>query len=51
MSAPFPTAIATGNRLLTTADVPPEVEWLANVTNPHTRRAYENAVQVPSRAA
>ena len=27
------------------ADVPPEVEWFANLTNAHTRRAYENAVK------
>ena len=27
------------------ADVPPEVEWFANLGNPHTRRAYENAVK------
>ncbi len=26
------------------ADVPPEVEWFANLSNPSTRRAYENAV-------
>ena len=26
------------------ADVPPEVEWFANLTNAHTRRAYESAV-------
>src|SRR4051794_2935708 len=26
------------------ADVPPEVEWLANITNPKTRRAYNNDV-------
>lgn len=26
------------------ADVPPEVEWFANLTNPQTRRAYEHAV-------
>jgi integrase/recombinase XerD len=38
-------------RLLTAAeyhrlsDVPPEVEWFANLTNPQTRRAYENAVR------
>jgi hypothetical protein len=25
------------------ADVPPEVEWFANLTNAHTRRAYRNA--------
>ncbi len=24
------------------ADVPPELEWLANITNPKTRRAYKN---------
>jgi integrase/recombinase XerD len=27
------------------ADVPPEIEWFANLTNAHTRRAYENAVK------
>ena len=27
------------------ADVPPEVEWFANLTNLSTRRAYENAVK------
>jgi site-specific recombinase XerD len=27
------------------ADVPPEVEWFANLSNPHTRRVYENAVK------
>lgn len=26
------------------ADVPPEVEWLANITNPSTRRAFQNDV-------
>ncbi len=36
------------SRLLTRADfhrlseVPPEAEWFANITNPHTRRAYRN---------
>ena len=24
------------------ADVPPEIEWFANIDNPHTRRAYRN---------
>src|SRR5437867_3856775 len=24
------------------ADVPPEIEWFANLRNPHTRKAYEN---------
>ena len=47
----LPTQIAPGNRLLTAsefhhlADVPPEVEWFANLTNPNTRRAYELAVR------
>ena len=27
------------------ADVPPELEWLANITNPKTRRAYKIDVQ------
>jgi hypothetical protein len=26
------------------ADVPPELEWLANITDPKTRRAYKNDV-------
>src|SRR6202161_1909913 len=48
---PLPTAIAPADRLLTAAafqklaDVPPEVEWFANISNHHTRRAYENAVK------
>lgn len=39
------------NRLLTAEDflrlseVPPEVEWFANLTNRCTRRAYENAIK------
>jgi integrase/recombinase XerD len=39
------------NRLLTAAefhrlaDVPPEVEWFANLSNPSTRRSYENAIR------
>jgi len=47
----LPTQIVPGNRLLTAAefhrlaDVPPEVEWFANISNPNTRRAYENAVR------
>jgi hypothetical protein len=27
------------------ADVPPELEWLANITNPKTRRAYKIDVE------
>src|SRR5208337_1762711 len=47
---PLPIQIAPADRLLTAAefhrlaDVPPEVEWFANLSNAHTRRAYENAV-------
>ncbi|HEY3792987.1 MAG TPA: hypothetical protein VGM09_14230 [Bradyrhizobium sp.] len=47
----LPVQITPGNRLLTAAefhrlaDVPPEVEWFANLSNPSTRRAYENAVR------
>jgi len=50
MDAPVPAQIAPGDRLLTAAefhrlaDVPPEVEWFANLSNPSTRRAYENAI-------
>jgi integrase/recombinase XerD len=39
------------SRLLTAAefhqlaDVPPEVEWFANLSNPSTRRSYENAIR------
>jgi integrase/recombinase XerD len=39
----LPAAIAPTNRLLTAAefhqlaDVPPEVEWFANISNLHTR--------------
>ena len=46
----FPAPITTG-RLLTAvqyqrlADVPPEIEWFANLGSKATRRAYENALQ------
>ena len=46
----LPAETISGSRLLTAAefqqlaDVPPEVEWFKNLTNAHTRRAYENAV-------
>jgi site-specific recombinase XerD len=51
VSDQLPTETRSANRLLTAAefhrlaDVPPEVEWFANITNPNTRRAYENAVR------
>jgi integrase/recombinase XerD len=32
----------TAKEFLDLADVPPEVEWFANLTNPQTRRAYQN---------
>jgi Phage integrase, N-terminal SAM-like domain len=48
---PAPAGLMPSNRLLTTtefhrlADAPPEIEWFANISNAHTRRAYENAVR------
>ena len=47
----LPSQITPTTRLLTEAefhrlaDVPPEVEWFANLSNPNTRRVYENAVK------
>ena len=47
----LPIIVAPAGRLLTAAefqglaDVSPEVEWFANLSNPHTRRVYENAVK------
>lgn len=47
----LPAPIQPGGRLLTAeafqrlADVPPEIEWFANLGNKATRRAYENALQ------
>jgi site-specific recombinase XerD len=46
-----PAKLTTQGRLLSAAefqrltDVPPEVEWFANIRNPHTKRAYENAIK------
>ena len=47
----FPTPIQISEqRLITQAefqrlgDLPPEAEWLANITNPNTRRTYRNDV-------
>jgi site-specific recombinase XerD len=43
--------VGTRSRVLTTAEfhrlaeVPPEVEWFANIRNAGTRRAYENAIR------
>ena len=47
----LPTPIAPTERLLTAAEfqrlaeVPPEIEWFANIRNRSTRRAYENAIR------
>lgn len=47
----LPTARLTETRLLTAeqfqhlANVPPEAEWFANISNAQTRRAYENDVR------
>jgi integrase/recombinase XerD len=47
----LPAEIAYPSRLLIApefhrlADVPPEVEWFANLSNPSTRRSYENAIR------
>lgn len=46
-----PALPTTSNRLLTNADfarlaeVPPEIEWFANINNAQTRRSYENALK------
>jgi integrase/recombinase XerD len=46
----LPAEIVPVNRMLTAAefhrltDVPPEAEWFANLTNRHTRRAYQHAI-------
>ncbi len=48
---PPPAPIPAGGRLLTAAafhrlsEVPPEIEWFANISNANSRRAYENAIR------
>ena len=32
----------SAKEFLDLADVPPEIEWFANITNPQTRRVYQN---------
>lgn len=32
----------SAKEFLDLADVPPEIAWFANITNPQTRRAYQN---------
>ena len=47
----LPAKITPTERFLTApefqrlADVPPEVEWFANIRNRSTRRVYENAIK------
>ena len=51
MTEQLPIEIIPSNRLLTAAefhrlaDVPPEIEWFANIRNSSTRRAYEAAIR------
>jgi hypothetical protein len=45
IQVPPPNRLLTAAKFHQLADVPPEVEWFANLTNPSTRRAYENAVK------
>lgn len=35
-------SLLTSEEFQRLADVPPEIEWFANLKNPHTRRAYRN---------
>lgn len=41
---PAPPRLLTAERFQRLADVPPEIEWFANLGNPSTRRAYKNAL-------
>jgi len=49
-AAQLPAAAISAERLLTAAefhqlaDVPPEAEWFANISNRHSRRAYKHAI-------
>ncbi|MBL1265852.1 tyrosine-type recombinase/integrase [Methylomicrobium sp. RS1] len=40
-----PNRLLTAEAFLRLSEVPPEVEWFANLTNKATRRAYENAIR------
>ena len=40
-----PSRLLTAAQFQGLADVPPEIEWFANLGNTATRRAYENALQ------
>ena len=41
---PLPPTTLTPAQFLTLADVPPEIEWFANLTNANTRRAYRQDI-------
>lgn len=43
-TAPSPARLLTAEEFQRLAAVPPEAEWLANISNPSTRRAYRHAV-------
>ena len=45
LPAPPATRLLTAEAFQRLAEVPPELEWFANLGNPATRRAYENAIQ------
>ena len=48
LASPLPPSsrrLLTATRFQGLADVPPELEWFANISNKSTRRAYENALQ------
>ena len=40
-----PGRLLTAEQFQRLGDVPPEVEWFANLSSPATRRAYEHALQ------
>ena len=42
---PLRTRLLTAAEFQRLADVPPEVEWFKNIRNPHTKRAYQNAIK------
>jgi hypothetical protein len=39
--ATIPSGQLTASQFQNLVDVPPEIEWFANLTNAHTRRAYQ----------
>src|SRR5712691_8796031 len=43
--APLSPAALSPAQFLTLADVPPEIEWFANLTNANTRRAYRQDIK------